>query len=47
MEFSIVDCMFVIHNMEYLKMQLKLECNITCEINNDEPEVKNIEVQKF
>ena len=47
MEFSIVDCMFVIHDMDYLNKQLKLKFNITCEINNDEPEVQNIEVQKI
>ena len=47
MEFSIVDCMFVIHDMEHLNKQLKLKFNITCEINNDEPEVQNIEVQNI
>ncbi len=44
MEFSIVDCMFVIHDKEHLNKQLKLKFKITCEINNDEPEVQNIEV---
>ena len=49
MEFSIVDCMFVIHDMEHLNKQLKLKFNITCEINNDEPEIKvqNIEVPEI
>ena len=47
MEFSIVDCMFVIHDMEHLNKQLKLKFNITCEINYDEPEVQNIEVQNI
>ena len=49
MEFSIVDCMFVIHDMDCLNKQLKLKFNITCEINNDEPEVKvqNIEVPEI
>lgn len=49
MEFSIVDCMFVIHDMEHLNKQLKLKFNITCEINNDEPEVTKpeIKVQKI
>ena len=47
MEFSIVDCMFIIHDMDYLNKQIKLKFNITCEINNDEPEVQNIEVQNI
>lgn len=47
MEFSIVDCMFVIHDMDYLNKQLKLKFNISCEINNDEAEVQNIEVQNI
>ena len=49
MEFSIVDCMFVIHDMDYLNKQLKLKFNITCEINNDEPEIKvqNIKVPEI
>jgi len=47
MEFSIVDCMFIIHDMDYLNKQLKLKFNITCEINNDEPEVQNIEVPEI
>ena len=47
MEFSIVDCMFIIHDMDYLNKQIKLKFNITCEINNDEPEEQNIEVQNI
>ena len=47
MEFSIVDCMFVFHDMEHLNKELKLKFNISCEINNDEPEVQNIEVQNI
>lgn len=46
MEFSIVDCMFVFHDMEHLNKELKLKFNISCEINNDEP-VQNIEVQNI
>ena len=38
MEFSIVDCMFVIHDMEHLNKQFKLKFNINNEINNNEPE---------
>ncbi len=46
MEFSNVDCIFVIHDMEHLNKHLKLKFNIPCEIDNDEPEVKvqNVEV---
>ncbi len=47
MKFLIIDCMFVIHDMEHLNKQLKLNFNITCEINNDEPEVQNIEVTEI
>ncbi len=45
MEFSMVDCMFVFHDMEYLNKQLKIKFNITCEIINNEPEIKIEEVK--
>lgn len=47
MEVSIIDCMFIIHDMDYLNKHIKFKFNITCEINNDEPEVQNIEVQNI
>lgn len=45
MEFSMVDCMFVFHDMDYLNKQLKIKFNITCEIINNEPEIKIEEVK--
>ena len=32
--------MFVIHDMDHLNKQLKFKFNITCEIINNEPEIK-------
>ncbi len=40
-----VDCMFVFHDMDYLNKQLKIKFNITCEIINNETEIKIGEVK--
>ncbi len=37
-EFSIVDCMFVVHEMDNLNKQFKF--NISCENDYDKPKLK-------
>ena len=46
MNFTIVDCMFIIHDMDHLNKSLKLKLNITCDISHDEEEVKEPEVKE-
>ena len=46
MEFSIVDCMLIIHDMDDLNKQLKLKLNITCDLDyNIKEEVKIPEIK--
>ncbi len=44
MDFTIVDGMFVIHDMEHLIKSLKLNLNISCDVSHHEkkkvPEIK-------
>ena len=44
MEFSIVDFMFIIHDMDDLNKQLKLKFNITCDLDNNIKEEDKEEV---
>jgi len=45
MNFTIVDCMFIIHDMDHLNKSLKLKLNITCDISHDDEEIKQPEVK--
>ncbi len=49
MEFSLVDCLFVIHDMDHLNKSLKLKLNITCDFSDHELEIKvpeiNVEIK--
>ncbi len=40
MEFSIVDCLFVIRDMDQLNKSLELKFIVTCDFENHEEEIK-------
>ncbi len=45
MEFSLVDFLFVIHDMDHLNKSLKLKFNITCDFSDHEEEIKVPEIK--
>ncbi len=45
MKFTIIDCMFVIHDMDHLNKSLKLELNISYDVNHHEQEIKKEEIK--
>ncbi len=39
MNFTLIDCMFVIHDMDHLN-KLKINFNVSCDVSHHEEEIK-------
>ncbi len=45
MSFTLIDCIFLIHDMDHLNKSLKLKFNISCDVNHYEEEIKIEEIK--